>query len=489
MKFCFTKKDFIESEVSPDKYAVIGDDFELSWKDFSQKVNKLSSYFIENKFDQLEYPVIIYGHKSANILVAMYAMMNLEIPYIPVDIVYPKERVAKIASISKTELVLNTTSIPLQLQNTNELLLSENAIVINQTASLTKRSTTVIDPIVYMIFTSGSTGEPKGVQITTEAVQSFARWMTSDFGFTANDVFINSAVLSFDLSVFEVMTFGALGASLLLNDKTTTSDPALLLPRIEKYKGSVWVSTPSFALVYSRLKNESKMDSVHSFLFCGEVLPRELAQKLITHYPKAKVLNTYGPTEATVATTLVEITQEIIDAHKSLPVGKSKRESQLIIENEEIIIVGPNVSIGYVQNEELNKKKFTIIDGQRAFKTGDKGYLEDGMLFFNGRDDDLIKLHGYRIELNEINTIINDLDYVLHGECLALKRDGSVKKIVCLAKLQPNVSIEVAKMKADIALRLPAYMIPSDIKFIDEIPLNQNGKVDKKLLTEIYLKG
>jgi D-alanine--poly(phosphoribitol) ligase subunit 1 len=488
MKFCFVQKDFIESEIHPKKLAVVGDDFELSWLDFSQKVNALRAYFLENKFDQLDYPIIIYGHKSANMLVSMYAMMKLEIPYIPVDIVYPKDRVAKIAAISNTQLVINTTKIPLQLQNTTELLLTESEINIRQNASVTKLNFRNPDPLVYVIFTSGSTGEPKGVQISTEAVQSFVRWMTSDFGFTENDVFINSAVLSFDLSVFEVMTFAALGATLLLNNKTSTSDPALLLPRLAKYKGSVWVSTPSFALVYSRLKNESMMNSVHSFLFCGEVLPRDLAQKLIDNYPKAKVLNTYGPTEATVATTLVEITQAIIDAHNPLPVGKSKKESQLIIEDEEIIIVGPNVSIGYVKNEELNRKKFTVIDGQRAFKTGDKGYLENGMLFFNGRNDDLIKLHGYRIELNEINSIINDLDYVLHGECLALKRDGSVKKIVSLVKLAPNKIVEVSKMKADIGLHLPHYMIPSDIKFIDEIPLNQNGKVDKKLLTEMYLK-
>ncbi len=488
MKFCFEQKTFIEETIGASKLAVIGDDFELTWSEFALKTDHLCTFFSESDLTKLKHPVIIYGHKSANMLVAMYAMMKMEIPYIPVDIIYPHERITKIASIAQTDVVINTTDTPLNLSDTVEITLSETQIKGEFQGSITKTEDKPSDPLVYIIFTSGSTGDPKGVQISTEAIQSFTRWMSSDFGFTEKDVFINSAVLSFDLSVFEVMTFGALGATLLLNDKTTTSDPNLLLPRIEKYKGSVWVSTPSFALVYSRIKNETSMNSVHSFLFCGEVLPHDLAQKLIINYPHTKVINTYGPTEATVATTLIEITQEILDKYNPLPVGVSKRESQLIIEDDEIIIVGPNVSMGYIENEELNKAKFVTINGQRAFKTGDKGFLVDGMLFFKGRNDDLIKLHGYRIELNEINSALNDLEYVVHGETLALSRDNVVKKIVSLAKLTKDATVTADEVKKDLAKRLPDYMVPGDIRFIDEIPLNQNGKVDKKLLTEIYLR-
>lgn len=189
-----------------------------------------------------------------------------------------------------------------------------------------------------------------------------------------------------------------------------------------------------------------------------------------------------------MATTLIEIDQNILDAYNPLPVGKSKRESQLLIENEEIIIVGPNVSHGYVGNDSLNNEKFTIIDGQRAFKTGDKGYLEHDMLFFSGRDDDLVKLHGYRIELNEISSAINDLDYVMQGETIALKRNGSVKKIVSLVQLNHAETIDSNRIKEDISKRLPSYMVPSDIRIVDRIPLNQNGKADKKILTELYMK-
>ena len=152
-----------------------------------------------------------------------------------------------------------------------------------------------------------------------------------------------------------------------------------------------------------------------------------------------------------------------------MPVGTSKRESKLLIENDEIVIQGPNVSIGYVANPSLNAEKFIIIDGQRAFKTGDKGYLDNGMLFFKGREDDLIKLHGFRIELNEINAVVNDFDFIEHAEAIALRRNGSVKKIVMLFKFSKGKSKEIADIESEMAKKLPHYMIPSDFKIIDEI--------------------
>lgn len=491
MRFSFEKKDFVEQDITPSKLAVIGDDFELTWKEFEKKVNALCDEFVAKNLVDLKYPVVIYGHKSANMLVAMYAMMKLEIAYIPIDIIYPNDRLKKVLEISKCELIINTADSKLAIENVSQLILTKDNFTFGSELKNFQKTSRTADPLIYTIFTSGSTGEPKGVQITTEAVQSFVRWMTSDFGFTKDSVFINTAILSFDLSVFEVMTFSALGGTLLLNNKETSSDPKLFLPHIQKYKGSVWVSTPSFSLMYSRMGNVAELESVRTFLFCGEVLPHGIAKNLVANFKNANVINTYGPTEATVATTLVIIDEEILEKYDPLPVGKSKPESLLLIEDKEIVIVGPNVSIGYLNNDELNVAKFKIINGQRAFKTGDQGYLENEMLFFHGRNDDLVKLHGYRIELNEITASLNNLPYILHGATIALKRDGIVKKIVSLVQLDSNstLKINVESVKQDLAKTLPVYMIPSDIKFIEKIPLNQNGKADKQLLEQIYLGG
>jgi D-alanine--poly(phosphoribitol) ligase subunit 1 len=491
MRFDFELKDFVEQSYRSEELAVVGSDFVFTWSEFELKVNELASALSEKKVKNGEIPVILFGHKSANMLVGMYACMKLEIPYIPIDEIYPKDRIEKVKEIAHVNWIINTSSEELGLDQSAEYFVSEKKIKYHSWSNLSAKEskTSSLDPLVYIIFTSGSTGEPKGVQISTEAIQSFCRWMCQDFGFSDKDVFINTAVLSFDLSVFEVMTFGALGACIVLNDKMTNSNPQLLMDRVDQYDGTIWVSTPSFALIFSRLEANAVMKSLRHFLFCGEVLPNNLASALLKNFRQAKVWNTYGPTEATVATTLVEITTEIEAKYNPLPVGKSKMESELIIENGEIIIKGPNVSKGYLNRPDLNAEKFIMIDGERAFKTGDEGYLENNMLFFSGRNDDLVKLHGYRIELNEINANILKLEVVENSATIALKRNGEVKKIVALVQLREgSTSTEVKEwIQKKLSDNLPTYMIPSDFKFVSGIPLNQNGKADKKLLTEMYL--
>ena len=483
MKFCFSKKEFIELDIFPEKTAIIGEDIILSWSEFGEKVNELVNFFKSNGISGISSPVIVYGHKNANMIVAFYAMMKLNINYIPVDESYPTQRINTIIEESGCELIIKTNARE-DINSISEIDLSKNTISFLKKGEFSKRKQVSNDPIVYTIFTSGSTGKPKGVQISTEAIQSFARWMTGEnFSFNSEDVFINTAILSFDLSVFEVMTFSAIGGTILLNGKESVSNPDLILERVESNKGTVWVSTPSFALKYERMDKMPEFSSINMFLFCGEILPKPLAKGLLEKYD-AKVINTYGPTEATVATTFINITPEIVDSFESLPVGKSKQESSLIIENEEIIIVGPNVSVGYLNQESLNREKFFLLNRERAFRTGDKGYLENELLFFKGRNDDLVKLHGYRIELNEITTVLNAFDYILQAETIALKRNDVTKKIVSLVVLKKEVSKE--KIKDDLSSIIPNYMIPSDIKFVAHIPLSQNGKTDKKLLMELY---
>jgi len=488
MKFSFEHKDFIEQNLEPNKIAVIGDDRSITWKEFNAEVDAFCNYLIEKDYQKSAFPVIIYGHKQVEVIVSIYACIKLKIAYIPVDIVYPFQRIQAVKNIANVQLIINCTEQKLALEQTSEILFTSNKFELIQKAEFSKSLVESIDPLVYLIFTSGSTGEPKGVQISSEAVLTFSKWMTSDFGFTKEDVFINVALFSFDLSVYELITFAALGATLLLNSKSTIDQPELFLQRIKENNGTVWVSTPSYSFVYSRMENSIISDTVKYFLFCGEMLPNVLAKSLKSNFKNTKIYNTYGPTEATVATTLVEITEDIINKYNPLPVGFPKPESKILIDEEEIVIVGKNVSLGYLNRPDLNQEKFSIFEGERSFKTGDNGYFQDGMLFCKGRNDDQVKLHGYRIELNEITSKIDEISYVVKSETIALRRNDEVKKIVSLIELTADQDFNI---KADIIEKLsnsiPHYMIPSDFKIIDKMPLNQNGKADKKALEAIYL--
>jgi D-alanine--poly(phosphoribitol) ligase subunit 1 len=489
MKFCFIKKDFIETSIDPKKTAIIGEDETITWQEFKTRSDDFCRQFETIGFANSFAPVLVYGHKSVNMIVAFYSLMRLNIPYIPADIIYPLERIQKIVNISKTTVIINTTQNSLGLEGCNELFFQKDSFQLNSQHPIALNSHKLPDPLIYIIFTSGSTGEPKGVQISTEAMLSFTHWMVNDFGFTVNDIFINTAILSFDLSVFEVMTFGALGATLLLNSKEQSQHAPQFIERVSKYKGTVWVSTPSFAMIYSRMTDTNPLNAVNTFLFCGEVLPHATAKNLKNNFPFARVINTYGPTEATVASTIIEITDNILNTYNPLPVGYSKSTSWLEIENGEIIIIGENVSRGYLNNDALNAQKFFIKNGQRAFRTGDFGYLENDILFFNGRNDDLIKLNGFRIELNEISEALNSLPYILQGETIALKRDGIAKKIVSIIQFKSNVNTDFDAIRTDLLKTLPHYMIPSDFKVVNSIPLNANGKADKKLLEALYLNS
>lgn len=493
MKFCFETRKFIEVDYESEKFAVIGENISLSWNEFKTAVEYVSDFLTSDTELIRELPVIIYGHKNAEMVVAIYACMHARIPYIPIDEVYPRNRLERIAEISGAQRIINCSGKErVDVNGVTEIVYSHDEPLMIEKKDFVPNPVkflSVTDPLVYIIFTSGSTGEPKGVQISNEAILSFTRWMTSDFGFTSNDVFANIAVFSFDLSVFELMTFGALGSTLLLNGKNTLEKPDEFLLRLANYKASVWVSTPSFCLMYARETFAEIEKNIAVFLFCGEVLPHALAASLKQLYPNSKVINTYGPTEATVATSLVEIDADILDKYPLLPVGFPKRECEITIEENEIVIHGPHVSLGYLNRPDLNEVKFGLRDNTRFFKTGDLGYLEDGMLFCRGRNDDQIKLRGFRIELNEITAKIDALSFIEKSATIALKRNEEVKKIVALVTLKDEVDFDVkAAVFQSLKASLPEYMIPSDIKVIDEIPLNQNGKADRNQLTEIYLK-
>jgi D-alanine--poly(phosphoribitol) ligase subunit 1 len=236
---------------------------------------------------------------------------------------------------------------------------------------------------------------------------------------------------------------------------------------------------------------EKNIKSLKTFLFCGEVLPSNTVKRIKNSFPSSIVLNTYGPTEATVATTLIEITSDILEKYsKNLPVGYVKENSKinlLDIDEQnigELEIVGDNVSIGYFKNEELNKQKFEKKYEKRSFRTGDFGYFEDGLLFFANRKDELIKLHGFRIELGEIDKELLSDKMVSESITIPLKRGNDVAKIISFVIGSKSLDIEV--LKHNISKNLPYYMIPSDIVVLDKFPYNSNHKIDKNELINIY---
>ena len=243
MRFDLKLLDFVDCQIDGDKLAVCASDRDLTWNEFKKEVEEFKQEIL--KYDLPKgHPVVIYGHKEAKFVVSMTACMSLGLPYIPVDTIYPTERLNKIVNVVNSALVIDTI---------------ENKINFNKDNIQT--SYALDDQIIYIIFTSGSTGEPKGVQITKSAWLDFDVWLSSEFGLSNKSVFMNQAPFSFDLSVYELTGFLSLGGTIVLNSRDMADAHLDYFERLKKYGCNVWVSTPSFISKYL-LSNEFNSQSI-----------------------------------------------------------------------------------------------------------------------------------------------------------------------------------------------------------------------------------
>ena len=232
MKFDLRLLEFVECEKDSQKLAISGSDRDLSWEEFKNEVEKLKIEISQYNLPK-GHPVLIYGHKEVNFIVSMVACMSLGLPYIPVDTIYPKERLNKISTIVKSSMIIDTIENKINFDINN----LETSYALN-------------DPIIYIIFTSGSTGEPKGVQITRNSILDFAIWLEEDFAFSSKNIFMNQAPFSFDLSVYELIGFLLFGGTILLNSRETIENHIEYFERLKKYNCNTWISTPSFISKY-----------------------------------------------------------------------------------------------------------------------------------------------------------------------------------------------------------------------------------------------
>ncbi|HJV16022.1 MAG TPA: D-alanine--poly(phosphoribitol) ligase subunit DltA, partial [Bacillales bacterium] len=313
--------------------------------------------------------------------------------------------------------------------------------------------------------------------------------------------FLNQAPFSFDLSVMDLYPALASGGSIFAITKEMIAKPKMLFEALKKSTIQVWASTPSFVqmCLMDPSFNQELLPDLRVFLFCGEILPVAIAQTLINRFPKAKIFNTYGPTEATVAVTSVEITPELVNEYPSLPVGSPKSDTEILLVGEdgnevpdgekgEIIIVGPSVSKGYLGEIELSKKAFIPMNGQMAYKTGDAGYRENRQLFYKGRIDFQIKLHGYRMELEEIEYHISQSSYVKMAVVLPVIQNGKIEYLTAaVVPLEHRYEKEyqlTSAIKKELGDVLPAYMIPRKFSYYEDLPITANGKIDRKRIRE-----
>lgn len=478
----------------------------ITWKELNDYSNKLGNYL--DKTLNTKKPVVVYGHKNPYMIVCFLACVKSGRAYCPVDINVPYTRIVDIVNEVNPDIVLTTENLDCTNIDNNILNLNQILEIIKNEKEISKAKYVKKNDVFYIIFTSGSTGKPKGVQITRDCLDNFIKWaknigcgLKKEHHYT----FINQAPFSFDLSVMDLYLSLYTGGTLWSIPKSIQSNMKKMFDLLKEANADVWVSTPSFVDVClaDSSFNELLLPNLKEFLFCGEVLTNVTVSKLHDRFSKAVVVNTYGPTESTCAITNVSITKSINKKIMPLPVGKPKKgtwlrivdaEGNLLKEGEkgELIIIGDSVSIGYYNNEELTNKKFGIteIDNikYRYYRTGDECYLKNNMLYYCGRIDLQIKLHGYRIEIEDIENNLMKVDGVVQVAVVPKYKDGKVYSIVgfVIYNKENNDEFETGmKIRNELKKYVPEYMVPKKIIFMDKLPQTNNGKIDRKSLGEL----
>ena len=464
---------------------------ELTAKQVWEYSDKLAFYLNET-YKEDKSPIVVYGHKHPFMLVYFLACVKSGRAFCPVDVNTPIDRVRDIAATVKSPIVLVSEAIEL---DTPIMTVDEAKKIITKTKERVSKEHYVKDEdIFYIIFTSGSTGKPKGVSITYANLNHFLDWYTAYYDGKGPQVFLGHPPFSFDLSVMSLWPALYMHIPLIQIDKQHLQDFKVLFKTLEESKATVWISTPSFAemCLADPSFNEDLLPELEQFVFCGEKLFSSTVEKLMERFPKAEVVNTYGPTESTVMVTWMPLTKELVERYPdNLPVGVVKPGTTVLIDGEnsgEIIIYGNTVAKGYYENPEMNQKHFFEVDGERAYRTGDVGHFEGELLFCEGRIDFQIKLHGHRIELEDIDNNLLKNPKIRQAATVPSFADGKVKSITSFVVYNEPIEkrFETVKLvKKELAQHVPEYMIPKKVVFLDEMPLNNNGKIDKKQLKEL----
>lgn len=498
----------------PDRMCFVSRKGSMNYGELWRRSGALS-FLLSEKLGSDKRPVPVYGHKEPGMVSSFIACIRSGRAYAPLDVNMPADRIADIVNRLGSDVIVALRDIP----DDAAALFDHDVKVIrpdqDETVSGTPDDTGYddsrnwIEPgdIHYIIFTSGSTGKPKGVEISNANLAAYLDW-SQTLVENRSGVFMNQAPFSFDLSVMDLYTGLITGSTICAVDRELQKDVPALLEYIEKENVNYFVSTPSFAdvLLSDTSFDGNRFGSLRKFLFCGETLTKRTAEELIRRFPGADVINTYGPTETTVCITSVRITEDMLDIEGDLPIGMQKPGTDIKIIKEdgsearpgepgEIVIYGDTVSPGYFRDPEKTGIVFeetVSCDGvkERAYHTGDLGHKdEQGMLYYEGRMDNQIKLHGYRIELGDIESNLEKIENVVRAQVLPVKREGKIQNLAAFIAFEkgkkPEDTYENRKMiRSRLREMIPGYMVPKKIIFIDEMPLTQNGKCDRKALAE-----
>ena len=517
-----TKVDFPENQCihqlfenqvtkTPDAVAIRDERKQLSYTELNQKANKLARH-LHNSGAVEGSLVAICMERSVDILVALLAVQKSGCTYIPLDPIYPKDRLALILEDGNPVIVLTERKILESLPETSAKNIFIEEVEAYQSESDENTGFKVTpETIAYLIYTSGSTGKPKGVQIQQRALVNFISSMAKKPGINTGDIMLAVTTISFDIAGLEMYLPITHGASIFVASHETSMNPDLLMQRIEDTGATILQATPvTFRMLNSAEWGGSKRLKI---LCGGEAMPKELAFDLVR---KCKELwNMYGPTETTVWSTVEKVEINDNDRTGYINLGKPIDNTLIYVLNTEFLPVpvgypgelfigGDGLAKGYFNLPEMTKDRFlpdpfSAVSGARMYRTGDLvQQTEEGKLEFLNRVDSQVKIRGFRIELGEIESALTQYPTIDNNVVIVREDTPGDKKLVAYIIKKDNQVTDIADLRIFLKTKIPDYMVPSAFVFIEQFPLTPNGKIDRKVLpppevaapsqSKVYLK-
>ncbi|MFB2877606.1 non-ribosomal peptide synthetase [Floridanema aerugineum] len=491
--------------------ALISSNQQLTYRELNQQANQLAHY-LQALGVKPETLVGIYMNRSVDLIVGILAILKVGAAYVPLDPGYPRERLSFILEDTRAQIVITHSSLISELPTnlTHVICVDTSWEVLAQQNTENPENLPLPENLAYVMYTSGSTAKPKGVAMSHGSIAHYIKSLNQTLKIQASDTYLHTASFSFSSSVRQLMLPLTQGSKIVLASKEQTQNPLSLLELIEQQQVTVFDTVQSvWRYVLKQLKELEPASaqalvpsSLRKVIFSGGLLPcllyQEVRQLLGT---EVNIFNVYGQTE-TIGTSVFPIPATFDKRDGYVPVGHPLAHVQVLVLDEELqpvaadqkgelCIISPGLARGYFNLAELTAKRFidyslpdrTLV---RLYRSGDVArFLSDGMIELLGRTDYQVKIREMRVELEEIEAVLEQHPLVRQAVVTAIDDANDGKRLVAYIVTNQSDSQQVELnhvLREFLKTKLPEYMLPSVILKLEKLPLTPNGKIDRKAL-------
>jgi amino acid adenylation domain-containing protein len=506
-------------ELTPDAVAVVFEGEQLTYRELNARANQLAHY-LQTLGVEPEVLVGICVERSLEMIVGLLGILKAGGAYVPLDPAYPGERLAFMLEDSAVPVLLTQQRLVDRLpkQEAQIVCLDTQWEAITQYSEENIACGVNAENLAYVIYTSGSTGKPKGVTIQHRSLVNYTTAVSIEYEIEkcdseaskerSADRILQFSSISFDVSAEEIYTSLTEGATLVLRTDSMLDSVSVFLQQCRDLKITVLALPTAYWHELTAFLNKETFalpPSLRLVIIGGEkALPERLKTWFECVGQRVRLVNNYGPTEATVGTTIYDCSAPN-PASTEVPIGRPILNVQTYILDRyqqpvpigvpgELHIGGDGLARGYLNHPDLTEAKFIPNSlgnepGSRLYKTGDKArYLPDGNIEYLGRIDNQVKIRGFRIELGEIETAISQHPSVKETVVIATENNTSNKQLVAYIVPQTEVAPSLSALRHFLKQKLPDYMIPAAFVMLDNLPLTPNGKVDRRALPSPELR-